>query len=237
MISAPIDTVGFDGDDTLWHSETEFAVTQTMFCELLAPFVPPGTVDLEARLVATEGANLEVFGYGVKGFTLSMIETALDVTGGNVPGSVIRTLLDRGKQMLSHPVELLDGVAAVIDALAGRYRLVLVTKGDLMHQESKVAGSGLADRFDHVEIVAEKDAPTYARILARHRIEPSRFVMVGNSVRSDVLPVLAIGGRAVHVPYHLTWPHEHADHNGDVVTLASLRELPQWLTTAGAAPR
>jgi len=228
-----IDTVGFDGDDTLWHSETEFAVTQTMFCELLAPHVPDPSVDLEARLVATEGANLEVFGYGVKGFTLSMIETALDVSEGRVPASVIRTLLDRGKAMLSHPVELLDGVEEVIDELHGRYRLILVTKGDLMHQESKVAGSGLAERFDHVEIVAEKEPATYARILHRHGVEPARFVMVGNSVRSDVLPVLAIGGRAVHVPYHLTWQHEHADHDGDVPTLATIKDLPAWLTAQG----
>lgn len=224
-----IGAIGFDGDDTLWHSETEFAVTQTMFCELLAPHVPDASINLEARLVATEGANLEVFGYGVKGFTLSMIETALEVSEGQVPASVIRTLLDRGKAMLSHPVELLDGVAEVIDALSGRYRLVLVTKGDLMHQESKVAGSGLAERFDHIEIVAEKDPATYARILARHGIEPASFVMVGNSVRSDVLPVIAIGGRAVHIPYHLTWEHEHAVHDGDVPTLASVKELPTWL--------
>ncbi len=228
-----VQAVGFDGDDTLWHSETEFAVTQAMFCDLLAPFVPDPAINLEARLVATEGANLQVFGYGVKGFTLSMIETALDVSEGRVPASVIRTLLDRGKAMLSHPVELLDGVEEVVDTLKARYRLVLVTKGDLMHQESKIAGSGLAERFDHVEIVAEKNESTYARILARHGLDPGAFVMVGNSVRSDVLPVLAIGGRAVHIPYHLTWQHEHADHNGDVPTLPSIRQLPAWLTAQG----
>jgi len=221
--------IGLDGDDTLWHSETEFAVTQAMFCELLAPFVPDPSIDLDGRLVATEGANLEVFGYGVKGFTLSMIETALEVSEGRVPASVIRTLLDRGKAMLSHPVELLDGVREVVEALQDRYRLVLVTKGDLMHQESKIAGSGLAERFDHVEIVAEKNPATYARILARAGVDPATFVMVGNSVRSDVLPVLAIGGRAVHVPYHLTWQHEHADHDGELPTLASIRDLPAWL--------
>lgn len=224
-----IRAIGFDGDDTLWHSETEFAVTQAMFCELLAPHVPDATIDLEARLVATEGVNLEVFGYGVKGFTLSMIETALDVSEGRVPASVIRTLLDRGKAMLSHPVDLLDGVEEVIDTVAGRYRLVLITKGDLMHQESKVAGSGLAERFDHIEIVAEKDPATYGRILTRHGIEPAAFVMVGNSVRSDVLPVLAVGGRAVHVPYSITWQHEHAVHDGEVPTLTSIKELPAWL--------
>jgi putative hydrolase of the HAD superfamily len=231
MLGALIHTIGFDGDDTLWHSETEFEVTQAMFCDLLAPYVPHPEVDLEARLVATEGANLELFGYGVKAFTLSMIETALDVSEGQVPGSVIQTLLNRGKEMLAHPVDLLDGVAEVIDALIGRYRLVLITKGDLLHQESKVASSGLADRFDHVEIVAEKDPATYARILDRHGIDPAGFLMVGNSVRSDVLPVLAIGGQAVHVPYHVTWAHEHADHDGDVPTFESVRELPGWLAT------
>jgi len=231
LVGPVIDTIGFDGDDTLWHSETEFELTQTMFVELLAPYVPSGGINLEAQLAATELGNLAVFGYGVKSFTLSMIETALDVSNGTVPADVIRTLLDRGKAMLTHPVDLLDGVREVVDELADRYQLMLITKGDLLHQESKIASSGLAERFRHIEVVAEKDPATYARILDRHGVDPAGFVMVGNSVRSDVLPVLAVGGRAVHVPYHVTWAHEHAEHDGDVPTLESMRELPGWLST------
>jgi len=223
-----IEVVGIDGDDTLWHNEGYFAVSQEMFRALLAAYVDD-TVDLDAALVDNERRNLELFGYGIKGFTLSMIETAIEVTGGRVNAAVIQALLDRGKEMLGHPVELLDGVAGVIDALAEHYRLVLVTKGDLIHQEQKIARSGLAERFEQVEIVSEKDEATYSRILRRVGVAPSSFVMVGNSVRSDVLPVLAIGARAVHVPYHLTWDLEVAQHNGDVPTLGSLCELPAWL--------
>jgi putative hydrolase of the HAD superfamily len=228
----PVEVVGLDGDDTLWHSEGEFVISQDMFRALLDPYVDTD-IDLEDRLVRRERANLGLFGFGVKGFVLSMIETAIEVTEGRVDAAVIGTLIDRGKEMLAHPVDLLDGVAETVAVLAERYRLVLVTKGDLIHQEQKVARSGLADYFDAVEIVSEKDAATYARLLFRQRVDPARFVMVGNSVRSDVLPVLAIGGRAVHVPYELLWAHEHADHDGSVPTLGSIRDLPPWLAGAG----
>jgi putative hydrolase of the HAD superfamily len=224
----PIEVIGLDGDDTLWHSEGEFALTEAMFRTLLAPYVDDGT-DLDARLLGREGANLALFGFGVKGFVLSMIETAIEVTDGRVATAVIQTIIDRGKEMLDHPVELLDGVAETVAALAGSYRLVLVTKGDLIHQEQKVARSGLGDHFDAIEIVSEKDESTYRRLLGRLGVTPEQFVMVGNSVRSDVLPVLALGARAVHVPYHLLWQHEEASHDGSVPTLDSLRELPAWL--------
>lgn len=204
-----IDTIAFDGDDTLWHNESLFSMTQDRFRALLAHAVEPA--DLDRRLLDTERANLRFYGYGIKGFVLSMIETAIDITDAQVDPRAIRSLVDFGKAMLEHPVELLDGVAEVVEALSSRHRLLLITKGDLFDQESKVARSGLAERFHAVEIVSEKDPDTYRRILERHGVEPSRFVMVGNSVRSDVLPVLAIGGHAVHVPYHLTWAHEHAD--------------------------
>ncbi|HEX9259290.1 MAG TPA: HAD family hydrolase [Acidimicrobiales bacterium] len=223
-----IEVVGVDGDDTLWHNEGYFALSEEMFCSLLAPYVDGG-VDLDAALVENERRNLELFGYGIKGFMLSMVETAIEVTEGRVPAVVIQALLDRGKEMLRHPVELLDGVAETIEALHGRYTLVLVTKGDLMHQEQKVARSGLAERFDFVEIVSEKDEATYERILRDVGVAPAQFVMVGNSVRSDILPVLAIGGRAVHVPYHLTWDLELAHHDGSVPTLDSFADLPAWL--------
>jgi len=223
-----IEVIGLDGDDTLWHSEGEFSVSEEMFRSLLAPYVHSG-IDLDARLIERERANLQLFGFGVKGFVLSMIETAIEVTDGRVGTSVIQTLIERGKEMLNHPVELLDGVADTVTLLAEQYRLILVTKGDLIHQEQKVARSGLGDHFDAVEIVSEKDETTYRRLLVRLGIAPERFVMVGNSVRSDVLPVLGIGARAVHVPYRLLWAHEHAEHDGTVPTLTSIRDLPAWL--------
>ncbi len=204
-----IHTVAFDGDDTLWHHETLYQYTHERFRELISRHVPEADVD--GRLHATEMRNLQMFGYGVKGFTLSMIETAIELTEGAIPGEDIGELIDWGKEMLVHPVELLDGVEATLDALAGRYRLLLITKGDLFDQESKIARSGLADRFAHIEIVSVKDAPTYRRCLAKHGLSAKGFLMVGNSMRSDVMPVLAVGGMAVHVPYQVTWAHEQVD--------------------------
>ena len=223
-----ITTVGLDGDDTLWHSESHFAVTTARMAELLAPWVPRDT-DAEGHLLRIEAANLGLLGYGVKGFTLSMIETAIEVSDGQVPASAIREILEWGKKLLDHPVELLPEVADALDDLVGRYRLVLVTKGDLLHQESKLARSGLAESFSGIEIVSEKDVATYGRIMARHDVAPAEFVMVGNSVRSDVLPVLELGARAVHVPYHVTWAHERVDDDPGVPVLAHLGELPQLL--------
>lgn len=203
------DLIGFDGDDTLWESESDFAVTQELLADLLAPYTDPQT--LTRTLLATEQRNLELFGYGVKGFTLSMIETAIEVSDGRVAAEQIRTIVGWGKQMLAGPVRVLDGVEEVLGAVGQDHRVVLVTKGDLFHQESKLARSGLGDRFDHVEVVAEKDRGTYRGLLRRLGVEPQRFLMVGNSLRSDVLPVVAIGGWAVHVPHDVTWAHEAAD--------------------------
>src|SRR5262245_14164695 len=224
--------IGLDGDDTLWRNEEYFAVSQDMFRSLVAPYAN-GTPDLDAALAERERANLELFGYGIKGFMLSMVETALDVSEGRIPGTVIQALLERGKEMLAHPVELLPGVAETVASLGRSHRLVLVTKGDLFNQEQKVARSGLAEFFERVEIVTEKDPATYRRILGHLGVSPERFVMAGNSVRSDVLPVLAIGGRAVHIPYELTWVHEHAEHDGSVPVLKSLGDLPSWLAANG----
>jgi putative hydrolase of the HAD superfamily len=202
-------TVAFDGDDTLWHNEGLFSMTQERIRGLLADYVSAEVLD--ARLLETERENVAVYGYGVKGFTLSMIETAIEVTNGRVDADTIYRILSFAKDQLQHPVELLPGVTEALDALAGRYRLLLITKGDLFDQESKIARSELAERFDEIEVVAEKDAPVYARILSRYGIEPAQFLMVGNSVRSDVLPVLELGGQAAHVPYHLTWELEQAE--------------------------
>jgi len=227
-----IDVVALDGDDTLWHSENQFVMTQDRFKALLEGHADPD--ELDARLMAHERENLQVFGYGVKGFTLSMIETAIEVTEGRIDTAVIQDIITGAKEMLQHPVELLDGVADTVAALVKDYRVMIITKGDLFHQESKVARSGLAEDMWQVEIVAEKDEPTYQRILDRYGIDPATFVMVGNSVKSDILPVLALGGRAVHIEYELTWEMERADadktHEG-YAELDTIRDLPALLAT------
>lgn len=203
-----IATVGFDADDTLWHNERVFRLTEARFAELLAPYA--AGADPSARLSAAERRNLGRYGYGIKGFVLSMIETALEVSDGRVPGSVVAELIAAGHEMLAHPIELLPHARAAVEALAGRCRLVLVTKGDLLDQERKLAQSGLGGLFDAVEVVSEKTVATYATIFARHGPGPEAAMMVGNSLRSDVLPALAAGAWGVHVPHELTWVHEHA---------------------------
>jgi putative hydrolase of the HAD superfamily len=232
-----IEVIALDGDDTLWHSEQLFADTQAAFRELLAPYVDLDDDALDARLVEVERRNLPTFGYGVKAFTLSLIETAIEITKGEIPSRDLQAVLDLGKVLLDHPVQLLDGVAEAVDALSDRHRVMVVTKGDLLHQESKVARSGLAEVLWQVEIVSEKDAATYQRVLRRWNIDPASFVMVGNSVRSDVLPVLAIGARAVHVPYHLTWVLEEAEPDLEqhrFPVLSSITELPDCIAAMEA---
>jgi putative hydrolase of the HAD superfamily len=205
-----VTAIAFDGDDTLWHNEPLFWASTQRFQELLAPYADAAT--LAERLQAAEIANLALFGYGIKGFVLSMIETAIQVSGGQVPNTVIQEFIDRGKHMLAHPVHLLEGVAHTLAAVRDMgFKLVLITKGDLFDQESKLARSGLADLFHAVEIVSEKDEATYRTLLARHGDGVERAVMVGNSARSDILPMLAAGGHAVHVPYASTWAHELAE--------------------------
>jgi putative hydrolase of the HAD superfamily len=227
-----IDVVALDGDDTLWHSENQFVMTQDRFKALLEGHADPD--ELDARLMAHERENLQVFGYGVKGFTLSMIETAIEVTEGRIDTGVIQDIITGAKEMLHHPVDLLDGVAETVAALVKDYRVMVITKGDLFHQESKLARSGLVEDLWQVEIVAEKDEPTYQRVLDRYGIDPATFVMVGNSVKSDILPVLALGGRAVHIEYELTWEMELADadksHEG-YAELDTIRDLPALLAT------
>jgi putative hydrolase of the HAD superfamily len=203
----PITVVGLDGDDTLWHNETRFNVTQGELRDLLRRHVPDADVD--THLADTEMRNLGMYGYGVKAFTLSMIETAIQVTRGKIPATDLEVILGWGKRMLMEPTELLDGVEMTLKLLGKRYDLLLITKGDLFDQESKLARSGLAGLFLGVEIVSEKDFESYRRILERRGIKPVEFVMVGNSLRSDVVPVLELGARAVHIPYEVTWHHEH----------------------------
>ena len=224
-----IEVIALDGDDTLWHSEHLFVDTQERFRDLVRPHVDLDDADLDARLLEVERRNLPLFGYGVKAFTLSLVETAIEVTDGRIPGRELQAVLDLGKVLIDHPVKLLDGAREAVDALTDTYRVMVITKGDLLHQETKVARSGLAELFWHVEIVSEKDEGTYQRILDRHGVAPATFLMVGNSVRSDVLPVLAIGARAVHVPYSVTWALEHADSDPGLLAfpvLDSLAQLP-----------
>jgi putative hydrolase of the HAD superfamily len=202
-------TIGFDADDTLWHNETFFQLTQARFTDLLAPHSDPA--HLHARLLAAERRNLGQYGFGVKGFTLSMIETAIEVSGGHVPALVIGEILAAGREMLEHPVDLLPHARATITALAAEYRVLLVTKGDLLDQERKLAQSGLGDLFNGVEIVSDKTAAVYRTIFDRHGTGADQGLMVGNSMKSDVLPMLDAGGWGVHVPHGQTWELEKAD--------------------------
>jgi putative hydrolase of the HAD superfamily len=222
------DLVGLDADDTLWHSEDSFAAVEERFVEVIGPYAPAG-VDVGAALRATERAHLPISGYGVKSFTLAMVKAAVTVSDGAVPAAVLGQLVDAGLAMLTEDVRLLPDVPAVLADLARDHRLVLITKGDLVHQTRKVETSGIAHHFEAVEVVLEKDPDTYARILRQLDTKPERFCMVGNSVRSDILPVLGLGGHAVHIPYPLLWEHEHVDHDEDLEELASIRDLPAAL--------
>ncbi len=204
-----ITTIGFDADDTLWHNERFFRMTQDHFATLLADYTDRDT--LMARLLDAERRNLGQYGFGVKGFVLSMIETAIEVTEKRVPASVIAELLAAGQEMLRHPIELLPHARDAIAALAPSHRLVLITKGDLLDQERKLAQSGLGEMFDAVEIVSDKTPPVYAGIFARHGEGPEAALMVGNSMRSDVIPPIMAGGWGVHVPHGLEWEIEYAE--------------------------
>ena len=230
-----ITTVGLDADDTLWHNETIFRLTHARFVDLLADHGDEATI--EARLAETEQRNLRLYGYGIKGFTLSMIETAMELTNGEAPPHVVREILAASREMLAHPVETLPGVDAVVAELSEKYRLVLITKGDLLDQERKLAASGLGDLFSAVEIVSEKDRATYERVFTRHGTGPAEAVMAGNSMKSDVLPAIAAGAFGVHIPYHVTWAHELADAPVDesrytsLYSIADLKDtIDSWCT-------
>lgn len=203
-------TIGFDADDTLWHNERFFQITQQKFAELLGDHTPVdlGPERLGERLLAAEKRNLGRYGYGVKGFTLSMIETAIEVTDARVPATVIHELIEAGQMMLAFPIELLPHARDAVTELAGSYRVVLVTKGDLLDQERKLAQSGLGDLFDAVEIVSEKKPEVYREVFERHGDGVAKAMMVGNSLRSDVAPMIAAGGWGTYVPHNLTWELE-----------------------------
>ncbi len=198
--------VGFDADDTLWKSQDYFDDAQVEFERIVGGYVD--LVDVGEQLLAVEKRNLALFGYGVKGMVLSMIETAVAITDARISAADLHRIVELGKSLLQHPVELLPGVRDAVESVAVGLPVVLITKGDLFHQEAKVRDSGLSDLFRRIEIVSEKNADTYARLFAEFGVEPSRFLMVGNSLRSDIAPVLELGGWGVHVPYHTTWAHE-----------------------------
>ena len=209
MPPAPPPLIAFDADDTLWANQPHFDQAEAQLIDRLAAHLGAEPAAIGRQLYAVQHRNLPLFGYGAKSFTLSLIEAAIELTGGTVTGAEIQQILDLGKFLLAFPIEPLPGVVAVLTELRRRgYPLMLLTKGDLFDQESKLARSGLGDWFDYVEIVSEKNEASYRRVLARYGRAPAEFVMVGNSLRSDVLPVARLGGRAIHVPYHATWVHE-----------------------------
>ena len=227
----PIQVIAFDADDTLWVNEPFFQETERKLCALLEDYLPHHTVSQE--LFKTQIQNLPLYGYGVKSFILSMIETSLEVSEKTISLEVIEKIIALGKEMLQKPIELLDGVEEVLQTLHGRYRLVVATKGDLLDQERKLIKSGLAHYFHHIEIMSDKRESDYQKLLKHLDIVPEEFLMIGNSLKSDVLPVLAIGGHGFHIPYHTTWAYEHIEHKIEhphFQSFSSLREILNLLT-------
>ncbi|MBF9255650.1 HAD family hydrolase [Pontibacter sp. 172403-2] len=225
-----IKVVAFDADDTLWVNEPYFQETERRFCALLEDFLPPHSVSQE--LLKTETDNLRLYGYGIKGFTLCMLETAYRVSDGTAHPRLTDDVIRLGRELLLKPVELLEGAEEVLDALQGEYRLVLATKGDLLDQERKLKQSGLEGYFHHVEVMSGKEAADYQKLLKRLDCVPDKFMMVGNSVKSDVLPVLELQGYAAHVPFHTTWAHEQHEHTPEhpnLVRLNAIQEIVPYL--------
>jgi len=222
-----ISVIAFDADDTLWVNEPYFRETEAKFAALLEDFLPHHSI--VAELYKTEIHNLPLYGYGIKGFMLSMIETILKITEGKVNPEVITRAIQLGQEMLNQPIELLDGVEDVLKALKGKYRLVVATKGDLLDQQRKLTKSGLNHYFHHIEIMSDKQEKDYQKLLKHLDCKPEEFLMLGNSLKSDVLPVLAIGGHAVHIPYHTTWEHEHIDHTIEHPNFYQMESLSEVL--------
>jgi len=225
-----LDIIAFDADDTLWHNEPHFTHTHEKFRDLLSDYHDPEWI--ESRLAETEIRNLKHFGYGIKGFTLSMIETALELTENRIGAQEITKILDFGKSMLKAPLELMEGVEPVLNRLKQTHDLMIITKGDLFDQETKIARSGLGDYFKYVEVVSEKTPANFDRIVNQYQFSPDRFLMVGNSLKSDILPVIEIGAHAVYIPYETTWIHEKVDpkflkdvHFHQVEDMASLPDF------------
>lgn len=227
-----IKVIGFDADDTLWVNETYFREAEEEFAKLLAPYETANKIDQE--LFKKEIENLPLYGYGIKGFVLSMVEMAIELSNGSIPIETISKIIDIGKDMLNKPVELLEGVGETLKHLSKSHRLILITKGDLLDQERKLEKSDLTSYFHHIEVLSDKQEANYSKLLGHLDIEPSEFLMVGNSLKSDILPLVHIGAKAIHVPFHTTWLHEQVSDNEKknktYQTISSLNELKQIFT-------
>ncbi|MDT0622603.1 HAD family hydrolase [Croceitalea vernalis] len=226
-----IKTIAFDADDTLWVNETYFRETEEKFAELLEGYETKNKIDQE--LFKMEMKNLKLYGYGVKGFMLSMIESALDLSNNNIGQEKLLAIIDLGKTMIAHSVELLDGVEEVLAKLQSQYRLIVLTKGDLLDQERKLAKSGLSKYFHHVEVLSDKKEENYKNLLDHLEIQTNEFLMVGNSLKSDVIPIINIGAKAIHIPFHTTWAHEmvsnEEEQNNGHLKLSGIREILKYL--------
>ena len=222
-----ITTIGFDADDTLWVNETYFRDTEEQFAKLLEGYETKNKIDHE--LFKMEIKNLELYGYGIKGFMLSMIESALEISNNTVSQATLHKILHLGKAMIAHPVEVLDGVIEVLGQLQGKYRLIVLTKGDLLDQERKLARSGLAEYFHHVEVLSDKKESNYEHLLQHLEVEVKEFLMLGNSLKSDVLPLINIGAQAVHIPFHTTWQHEEVSIENKEYNYLTLKKLSDIL--------
>jgi putative hydrolase of the HAD superfamily len=228
MTTRTLTTIGFDADDTLWQNEQYYRLTEAHFTELLSDFAEGPKIS--ERLLEAEKRNLRHYGFGIKGFTLSMIETAIEVTEGKVPAGVIARILDTGRDLLSHPVDTLPHVQETLEALSENYLLVMITKGDLFDQERKLAQSGLGDFFHAVEIVSDKTAVTYRRIFSKIGGGPDRAMMVGNSLKSDIVPAIAAGSYGVFVPHELTWVLEHVEEPTEAPRFRKIEHLGELLS-------
>ena len=221
-----IKVIGFDADDTLWVNEPFYQDVEKQFCRILKSY--KSEEEISKELFRTEMKNLEIYGYGAKGFILSMVETALNETSGKISPDEIRQIIEAGKTLLTMPIQLLDGIENVLQKLQGKYKLILATKGDLLDQEQKLKRSGLIGYFHHIEIMSDKHENNYKKLLSHLDIQPYEFLMVGNSVKSDILPVINIGARAIHVPFEVMWQHEkNHDSTGDedFMTVSRISEL------------
>lgn len=226
-----ITTIAFDADDTLWANESYFQEAERQFCMLLENYLPQHTVSQE--LFATEMKNLHLYGYGIKGFMLCMIETANRISENTVPIEIINQIIALGHELLLKPIELLPGVTETLTQLKGNYRLVVATKGDLLDQERKLKNSGLEDYFHHIEIMSDKKEKDYRKLLKHLDCTPDRFMMLGNSLKSDILPVLELGGFGVHIPYHVTWTHEQHEVNLEHERFIALQQVDEILGHLG----
>lgn len=225
-----ITTIAFDADDTLWINEPYFQEAEKEFCRLMENYLPQHSVSQE--LFKTEMQNLHLYGYGVKGFMLCMIETISRVSNNTASLELVNKAIQLGQELLRKPIELLDGVTETLESLKGKYRLVVATKGDLLDQERKLKNSGLQDYFHHIEIMSDKKEHDYKKLLKHLDCQPEHFLMLGNSIKSDILPVLEIGGSAAHIPYHVTWNHEQHDVNlehPNFMELKSINEILKYL--------